>query len=151
MCRNGRLAVPCKIPLSNHQTPRPQFFPTMGRGAHPGRRGGGGTPHLLRHIGRGVTPTLNERRGGGWGVPLPPLTAKRLIFCMAKSYISRGTTTGITNLVWSSFLVRDVVSGRRGGGGTPHLLRHMGGGVTPSGKINGGGIGGSPPLPPLCR
>jgi len=35
--------------------------------------GGGDTPHLLRHMGGRVTPTLKERGGGGWGgTPSPP-------------------------------------------------------------------------------
>ena len=34
---------------------------------------------------------------------------------------------------------------QRGGGGIPHLARHMGGGVIPSWKKSGGGVGGSPP------
>jgi len=125
-------------------------FP-QGRGGRTGPVGGGGTPHMLRHMGRGVIPSPKINGGGvGGSPPSPPLSAKRLFFCTAEPCVSRGITTGTTELIWLSFLVRGDHFGPVGGGGTPHLLRHMGGGVTPSGKINGGGVGGPPPSPPCA-
>jgi hypothetical protein len=52
--------------------PCPERGPETGR-ARIRSREAGGTPHPARHKGGRVTPTLNERRGGGWGItPSPP-------------------------------------------------------------------------------
>jgi hypothetical protein len=62
-----------KFPSDPLPAPMPKFFPTMGRGADPGQRGGGGTPHLPRHMGGGVIPSEKISGGGVGGSPPSPL------------------------------------------------------------------------------
>jgi hypothetical protein len=46
----------------------------------------------VRPDGEGA-PHLEGKKGGGGGYPLPPLSAKRLLFCKVNIFISCGTTT----------------------------------------------------------
>jgi len=100
-----------------------------------------------------VTPSGKKEKGGvGGSPPSPPLCAKRLIFCMAKTCVSRGIAVVICGC-WRIFWIVRVPArpGPEGEGGAPLRARHMGGGVIPSKKKEKGGVGGSPPSPPCPR
>ena len=109
----------------------------------------GGTPTPHGHMGGGVTPSMKKEKGGVGGYPLPPLSAKRHFFCMAKTCVSRGIA--VVNLGVGGFLAgfRVTRPGPEGEGGA-HRARHMGGGGNPLQEKEKGGVGGSPP-PPLAR
>jgi hypothetical protein len=136
-----------KFPSDPLPAPMPKFFPTMGRGADPGQRGGGGTPHLPRHMGGGVIPSEKISGGGVGGSPPSPLCPRNDAFSARPNPVFRVEprrnykSDEVTIFGWGGQFGPD------GGGGTPHLLRYMGGGVIPSRKINGGGVGGPPPSP----
>ena len=60
------------------------------------------------------------------------MAANRLLFCMAKSCVSRGITGVKCGFWWFSGIVVEGPGRDQGEGGTPLLGRHMGGGVIPS-------------------
>ncbi len=114
----------------------------------PGQWGRGYPPPAPAHGWRGDPLRKNKWRGGRGITPLPPCPRNG-------SFSARPKPVFRVEPRREQQIDRVIIFGeggsiRAGGGrGTPHLLRHMGGGVTPSGKINGGGVGGSPPSPPL--
>jgi len=118
---------------------------------------GGSTPRLTV-IWVGGDHYFDRKTGRGQGVPtLPPVSAKRLFFCMAIlhgmalcfawSLLQRKNYSGI--FIKCS---RSPEPGAGGEGGTPLLGRHMGGRVIPSLiERRGGGVGGYPPPPLSCE
>ena len=107
--------------------PKKVLFSQESRGsARAGR--GGVLPRLLRHMGRGVIPSSKNSGRGGKGLPPPPLSAKRLLFCTAEILCFAWNHDVITNLVRSPFLVRGGRFGPEGEGYSPICSGTWGGG-----------------------
>src|SRR5208337_1341373 len=113
-----------------------------------GRDGGGGGTPACPVWGWGGDPLRKKRRRGGRGItPLPPSAGKLLFlhsidWCFSWNHRRAG---------WFLVVFRQCGGrarpGPEGEGGTPLAGPAYGWGVTPSGKKEGGGVGGSPPSP----
>lgn len=91
------------------------------------------SPHLPGYKGGGVTPSLKKRVRGGRGHPPPPHGREPAPFLHDQSwYFSWNHRRGVWFLVVFRQRGRRARPGPEWGGGAPHLLRHMGGGVIPS-------------------
>ena len=108
----------------------------------------GDTPLRARHMGGGGDPLLEKKRWGGRGItPLPPRSANGTFSARPRPSFRVESPAG--NRVFRHFpgMWRFACPGAGGGGGYPHLARHMGGGRNPLLEKRGGGVGGSPPPP----
>jgi hypothetical protein len=119
MCRNGRLAVPCKIPLSNPPAPIHNFSQLWVAGPIRDKGGGGGTPHLPRHMGRGVIPSSKKSGRGGRGSPPSPLVRETAHFLHGQTLYFVWNHDGNNKFNMVIIFGGGVISGRRGEGVPP--------------------------------